>query len=220
MRRLKRIEKSVSLLMTLLLLLITAPVHSVLAAMVGTEAILVNQDTQNARDRLRSFLDREAVQSQLTARGIDPAEAQARVDSLSDSEVMQISDKIDQLPAGGSFWGTVLYVAIMALSVSRSRFGRPLLSLSESDCSYFNAPAAFCFPSSSACSRGRHSRPLWKTIGARASHQINKRSPAIAEKITIIHSNATCGTCRISQRPPSTPTTTPGSKRKSTHKLS
>jgi uncharacterized membrane protein len=117
MRRLKRVEKSVSILMTLLLLLITAPVHSVLAAMIGTEAILVNQDTQNARDRLRSFLDREAVQSQLTARGIDPAEAQARVDSLSDSEVMQISDKIDQLPAGGSFWGTVLYLAIIAVIV-------------------------------------------------------------------------------------------------------
>ena len=117
MRRLKRVEKSVSLLMTLLLLLITAPVHSVLAAMVGTEAILVNQDTQYARDRLRSFLDREAVQSQLTARGIDPAEAQARVDSLSDTEVMQIADKIDQLPAGGSFWGTVLYLAIIAVIV-------------------------------------------------------------------------------------------------------
>ena len=117
MRRLKRVEKSVSILMTLLLLLITAPVPSVLAAMVGTEAILVNQDTLNARDQLRSFLDREAVQSQLTARGIDPAEAQARVDSLSDSEVMQISDKIDQLPAGGSFWGTVLYLAIIAVIV-------------------------------------------------------------------------------------------------------
>ena len=117
MRRLKRVEKSVSLLMTLLLLLITAPVHSVLAAMVGTEAILVNQDTQNARDRLRSFLDREAVQSQLAARGIDPAEAQARVDSLSDTEVMQITDKIDQLPAGGSFWGTILYLAIIVFIV-------------------------------------------------------------------------------------------------------
>jgi hypothetical protein len=117
MRRIKRVEKSVSILMTLLLLLITAPVPSVLAAMVGTEAILVNQDTLNARDQLRSFLDREAVQSQLSARGIDPAEAQARVDSLSDTEVMQIADKIDQLPAGGSFWGTVLYLAIIAVIV-------------------------------------------------------------------------------------------------------
>ena len=117
MRRIKRVEKSVSILMTLLLLLITAPVPSVLAAMVGTEAILVNQDTLNARDRLRSFLERQDVQSQLTARGIDPAEAQARIDSLSDAEVMQIADKIDQLPAGGSFWGTVLYLAIIAVIV-------------------------------------------------------------------------------------------------------
>ncbi len=117
MRRIKRVEKSVSILMTLLLLLITAPVPSVLAAMVDTEAILVNQDTLNARDQLRSFLDREAVQSQLTARGIDPAEAQARIDSLSDAEVMQIAGKIDQLPAGGSFWGTVLYLAIIAFIV-------------------------------------------------------------------------------------------------------
>ena len=120
MRRLKRVEKGVSLLMTLLLLLITAPVHSVVAAMaevLGTEAILANQDTQNARDRLRSFLDREDVQSQLTARGIDPDEAQARVDSLSDTEVMQITDKIEQLPAGGSFWGTLLYLAIIAFIV-------------------------------------------------------------------------------------------------------
>jgi hypothetical protein len=30
---------------------------------------------------------------------------------------MQISDRIDQLPAGGSFWGTVLYLAIIAVIV-------------------------------------------------------------------------------------------------------
>ena len=107
----------VSMLMTLILLLIFAPVPSVLAAMVGTEAVLVNQDTQNARDQLRSFFNREDVQSQLTARGIDPAEAKARIDSLSDAEVMQIADKIDQLPAGGSFWGTVLYLSIIAFIV-------------------------------------------------------------------------------------------------------
>jgi hypothetical protein len=117
MRRIKRVEKMVSGLMTLILLLIFAPVPSVLAAMVGTEAVLVNQDTQNARDQLRSFLNRKDVQSQLTARGIDPAEAKARIDSLSDAEVMQIADKIDQLPAGGSFWGTVLFVTIIAFVV-------------------------------------------------------------------------------------------------------
>jgi len=117
MCRIKRVEKVVSILMTLILVIIFTPVPSVLAAMVGTEAVLVNQDTQNARDQLRSFLNREDVQSQLTLRGIDPAEAKARIDSLSDAEVMQIADKIDQLPAGGSFWGTVLFVTIIACVV-------------------------------------------------------------------------------------------------------
>ena len=79
--------------------------------------ILTNQDPLIACDQLRSFLYRKDVQSQLTARGIDPAEAQARIDSLSDAEVMQIADKIDQLPAGGSFWATVLYLAIIAFIV-------------------------------------------------------------------------------------------------------
>jgi hypothetical protein len=117
MRRKKRVEKSVSILMMLILVMITTPVPAVFAAMVGTEAILVNQDTQNARDLLRSFLIREDVQFQLTTRGIDPAEAKARIDSLSDAEIMQIADKIDQLPAGGSFWGTALYLAVIALIV-------------------------------------------------------------------------------------------------------
>jgi hypothetical protein len=79
--------------------------------------MLANQDTQNARDQLRSFLDREDIQSRLTARGIEPAEAKTRIDSLSDAEIMQIADKIDQLPAGGSFWGTILYLAIIVFIV-------------------------------------------------------------------------------------------------------
>ncbi len=117
MRRIKRVEKSISILMTVILVMISAPVPSVFAAMVGTEAMLANQDTQNARDQLRSFLDREDIQSRLTARGIDPAEAKTRIDSLSDAEIMQIADKIDQLPAGGSFWGTILYLAIIVFIV-------------------------------------------------------------------------------------------------------
>jgi peptidoglycan hydrolase CwlO-like protein len=95
MRRIKNVGKSVSILMALLMVMISAPLSTVFAAMVGTEAILTNPDTSEARDQLRSFLDRKEVQSQLTARGIDPAEAKARVDSLSDAEVMQIADKID-----------------------------------------------------------------------------------------------------------------------------
>jgi len=113
MRGIRKIEKRVSILMALLMIMISAPVSSVFAAMVGTEDILANRYASDARDQVRSFLDRQDVQSQLTARGIDPAEAKARVDSLSDSEVMQIADTIDQLPSGGDFAGTLLFILII-----------------------------------------------------------------------------------------------------------
>ena len=113
MRRLKRVEKGVGILMTLLMLMISTPVGSAFAAMIGTEALLKNRDASGARDQVRSFLERQEVQSQLTARGIDPAEAKTRVDSLSDAEVMRLADKIDQLPAGGDFLGTLLFVALI-----------------------------------------------------------------------------------------------------------
>lgn len=117
MRRIKRLHRSVSVLMTLLLVLISVPAKSVFAAMVGTQALLMNPDTQNARNHIRAFLERREVQSVLTARGIDPDEAQLRVDSLSDAEVRQIADQINQLPAGGDFGSTLVYIAIIVLLV-------------------------------------------------------------------------------------------------------
>ena len=117
MRRIKRVEKSVCLLMAMILLFSFAPVHSVLAAMIGTESILRSQEDHDTRDQIRAFLERKDVQYHLTTRGIDPVEARARVDSLSDAEVNQIAGLIDQLPAGGDFWGTVLFLAIIGLVV-------------------------------------------------------------------------------------------------------
>ena len=115
MRRRKKVLKSVSILMALFLFMVSAPFGSVFAAMVATEALLENQTAAGARDQLRSFLDREDVQSVLTDRGIDPAEAKARVDTLSDAELLQIAENIDGLPAGGDFWGTFVFVVIIIL---------------------------------------------------------------------------------------------------------
>ena len=44
------------------------------------------------------------------AQGIDPLEAMARVDSLTDAEARQIADQIEELPAGGGFFVTFLIV--------------------------------------------------------------------------------------------------------------
>ena len=102
--------------MAVLMLIVSIPCQSVLAALIDTETVLDSVQGKEARDQLKQFLARENVQAALTARGIDPMEAKARIDALSDDEVIRIADQIDQFPAGG---GTVevLLVIILALFI-------------------------------------------------------------------------------------------------------
>ena len=117
MRRYRKTTKYVSILMTIILGLMFMPVQSVFAAMIGTEAVLGDAEMQSVREKVRAFLDRRDVQNVLTSQGIDPLEARARVDSLSDAEVQAIADRIDELPAGGGLLGALLLIAVVFLVV-------------------------------------------------------------------------------------------------------
>jgi len=64
------------------------------------EKLLQAEDLQEKRDYLHQLIAREEVRSALTARGIDPLEAQLRLQSLTDEEIRLIADKLDELPAG------------------------------------------------------------------------------------------------------------------------
>ena len=53
---------------------------------------------------------------QLVALGVDPADATQRIASLSDSELNLMTEKLDQLPAGGDgFFGVIGFVFIVLL---------------------------------------------------------------------------------------------------------
>jgi len=108
MRGIRHIAKYVSCFVTLTMLLMSMPVQTVGAAMIGTETVMTLTKAQHVRKNLNELLNREDVKSIMIARGISPIEAKARVDSLSDAEIMQIADKMDQLPSGGSDFGVVV----------------------------------------------------------------------------------------------------------------
>ena len=99
------------------MVLLTIPYQSVLAAMIETDAILdITVQGQEARNTIRSILAREDAQAVLRAQGIDPLEARARVDSLTDAEAVRIADQIEELPAGGNFFvGLLVAVGIIVL---------------------------------------------------------------------------------------------------------
>jgi hypothetical protein len=113
--------KPVCVFSTILLLFISVPLDSVLAAMAETTLDLTR--AKQARNEINRLLLREDIQNALKAQGIDPVEAKARFDSLSDAEVVRLAEQIDKLPAGGGYqilpvWaGVAILVAFVLLVV-------------------------------------------------------------------------------------------------------
>jgi hypothetical protein len=103
--------------MAVMIFLISTPYQSALAALINTETILAENQSQEARDYLKQLMAREDVRSALIAQGIDPMEAEARIASLSDSEVIAVVDEIEQLPAGGSALGIIVGAVLIVFLV-------------------------------------------------------------------------------------------------------
>jgi len=117
MHSLRQKRKSIAVLVIIALStfsIISAPAH---AAMVNTAEILKQNQHNLACERINMFLDRSEVQKHLVAWGVNPDEAKARVDCLSDQEIERISARIDQLPSGGGALGTVVEAALIIFIV-------------------------------------------------------------------------------------------------------
>ncbi len=104
-------------LMITLALLISIPYQPAVAALIGTETAMDSAKGADIRERLLQYLAREDVRTALLAQGIDPAEANARIASLTDSELSQIAGQIDKLPAAGDGLGLVIAVLLIVLIV-------------------------------------------------------------------------------------------------------
>jgi Family of unknown function (DUF6627) len=116
MKLVRKLSKPTAIILSCYLLMLACPFQSVWAAMIGTESILNTDRDQSPRDYLNTLLAREDIQAALISRGIDPQEAQTRIDSLSDDEVNAVVDKLDQLPAGGII-GTILVISLLVFLI-------------------------------------------------------------------------------------------------------
>jgi hypothetical protein len=112
----RKLSKPTAIFLSFYMLILACPYHSAWAAMIGTESILNVDRGQSPRDYLNKLLVREDVQEALISQGIDPQEAKARVESLSDAEVNDIVNKLDQLPAGGVL-ETILIIAFLVFAI-------------------------------------------------------------------------------------------------------
>ena len=104
---LKKMMRPVGFFLVFSFLLLNLNVPTAQAKMVGTNAVIADQQAVDQRAQVADFLASEDVKQIMTQYGVDPVEAQLRVDSLSNDELANIANSIDQLPAGGGGVGSV-----------------------------------------------------------------------------------------------------------------
>ncbi len=106
-----RVKRFISLL--LVAAMVGGQAMPLQAAMIGTDTLLQQGQSQFERQQLVQMLERGDVQQQLVALGVDVADAQLRVAQMTDNEVQQLNARLGELPAGGDALGIVVLVFLV-----------------------------------------------------------------------------------------------------------
>lgn len=84
------------------------------AGIVTTSDYLQQTEVEAKRADILATLQRDEVQAKLLEGGVAPEVVEQRVAALSDAEVMQMAEQMDELPAGGVL-GTIAVVLLILL---------------------------------------------------------------------------------------------------------
>lgn len=85
------------------------------AAVIGTQTYLEATQRDADLSTVTAALDRAEVRDRLVAMGVDPARIEARLNTLTDSELRDLSTQFEQLPAGGDILAVIGVVFVILL---------------------------------------------------------------------------------------------------------
>lgn len=87
------------------------------AGVIGTAEYLSASDRAGQVASIQAALSRADVRAQLESYGVDPADAGIRVAALTDSELAEVSQRLDSLPAGGDGFIAVIGIVFIVLII-------------------------------------------------------------------------------------------------------
>lgn len=106
-------------LIAILAVALSAQAPVVFAEIVDTDAMSAQNQTEQERARIQSFIDRANVTERLQAMGVSGVLAKDRVASLSEQEVHALAQRIDSMPAGGNLSTTdIIIILLIAILVA------------------------------------------------------------------------------------------------------
>lgn len=118
MRLIRKLHTTLALPLAAVMLFSTFFATMAQAKMVGTDQVIAEASVSADREKVIDFINRDDVQAEMQALGVDPDEAMSRVTTLSDAEIQQIAGKIDEMPAGeglGAVVGAIVLVFLVLL---------------------------------------------------------------------------------------------------------
>ncbi|RFA26180.1 hypothetical protein CAI21_17795 [Alkalilimnicola ehrlichii] len=90
-------------------------IPSVNAQLIDTATIVEQQRTETTRAELKALLEREEVRQQLLAWDVAPELAEQRIDALTDAELHELAQHMEELPAGAGVVNALLLVFLVLL---------------------------------------------------------------------------------------------------------
>jgi hypothetical protein len=86
-----------------------------MAGVVDNQQLALEAELQVQRDEVRNLIARDDVRAALLDYGVNPADVDARVDNLSEAELLRIQHQLDAMPAGGDggVLGAILVVILI-----------------------------------------------------------------------------------------------------------
>ena len=94
-----------------LLLVVQIPMAN--AAMIGTPEVLNEQQQSVDRQQLLGMLDDQGVQEKLLAMGVDRAQVEKRINSLTNAELAQFNQQLADAPAGAGVLGVIVLFLVI-----------------------------------------------------------------------------------------------------------
>lgn len=107
----KKLHRNTAMLLIMLMGLFQIQVTH--AAMVTTNSAIQTQQVQMDRAQILDLFAQDNLRTQLTQMGIDADQASDRIASMTDAEIMQLNERLKNMPAGEGVGSVLLIVFIV-----------------------------------------------------------------------------------------------------------
>lgn len=114
----KSLQRGCVIAISVSLLNLGSPVVA-MAGIIDTQTVIEASQRDTDLATIRAGLDRTDVRQQFTSLGVDPALVDTRLASLTDSEISQLADQMEQMPAGGDILAVIgiVFVVLVILEL-------------------------------------------------------------------------------------------------------